>query len=86
MAAARSSASSSVARKVQFAVEPGLRPVRPMRCKKDETLLGASIWITWSRSPTSMPNSKALVATINAWNRLAIAARSEPGHYKPAAH
>lgn len=26
------------------------------------------------------------VAAINAWNRLAIAFRSEPGHYKPAGH
>ena len=24
-----------------------------------------------------------VIATINAWNRLAIAARSEPGHYQP---
>jgi AhpD family alkylhydroperoxidase len=37
-------------------------------------------------------NGKALadltlaITTINAWNRLAIAARSEPGHYKPGAH
>ena len=27
-----------------------------------------------------------LVAAINAWNRLAIAMRTEPGRYKPAAH
>ena len=26
------------------------------------------------------------VATINAWNRLAIASRTTPGHYKPPAH
>ena len=25
------------------------------------------------------------VTTINAWNRLAIAARTEPGHHKPTA-
>lgn len=37
-------------------------------------------------------NGKALadltlaVTTINAWNRLAIAARSEPGQYQPAPH
>jgi AhpD family alkylhydroperoxidase len=26
------------------------------------------------------------IATINAWNRLAIAMRSEPGHYQPGPH
>ena len=43
MAAARSSASSSVVRKVQLAVKSARRPVRPMRWRNDETLLGASI-------------------------------------------
>ena len=43
---------------------PGRRPVRPIRCRNDETAPGASIWITRSRSPTSMPSSRALVATM----------------------
>ncbi len=35
-------------------------------------------------SPAEMANLTVAIATINAWNRLAIAARTEPGHYEPA--
>lgn len=31
-----------------------------------------------------LANLTLAIATINAWNRLAISFRSEPGHYKPA--
>ena len=33
------------------------RPVRPRRWRNDATVRGASIWMTRSRSPTSMPSS-----------------------------
>jgi len=35
-------------------------------------------------SPAEMCNLTFAVATINAWNRLAISARTEPGGYRPA--
>jgi len=37
-------------------------------------------------SEAEIANLTVAIATINAWNRLSIAARTEPGHYKPAAH
>ena len=40
------------------------RPVRPMRCRKPETVKGASIWKARSRRPTSMPSSSVAVATM----------------------
>jgi hypothetical protein len=43
---------------------PALRPLRPMRCRKAVTEGGASICTTRSRSPTSMPSSIELVATM----------------------
>jgi AhpD family alkylhydroperoxidase len=33
-----------------------------------------------------LANLTLVIATINAWNRLAISFRSEPGHYTPKAH
>lgn len=63
-AAARSRESSEVARNKAFFRDPGRRPVRPKRCKKLPTEAGASICITWSKFPTSTPNSRTLVATI----------------------
>ncbi len=66
---ARKSPSSVVARKRQFDVVSGRRPVRPMRCRNEETLGGASIWMTRSRSPTSRPSSSELVATITQFCR-----------------
>ncbi len=48
-----------------------------MRCKKLATVNGASIWMTRSRSPTSMPSSKTLVATILDYQGIAIRA----GHH-----
>ena len=43
---------------------PGRRPVLPIRWRNEATVDGASIWITRSRSPTSIPSSSVLVATI----------------------
>ena len=57
-------AGTYVARNRQLRRAPSRRPVRPIRCRKDETIVGESIWTTWSRSPTSMPSSSVLVATI----------------------
>ncbi len=56
--------SSSVARNRQLRVVPGRRPVRPRRCRNEATVLGASIWMTRSRSPTSMPSSRVQVETM----------------------
>lgn len=36
-------------------------------------------------SEAEVANLTLAIATINAWNRLAIASRTEPGHYKPPA-
>jgi len=36
-------------------------------------------------SETEIANLTVAIATINAWNRLAISARTEPGHYRPPA-
>jgi hypothetical protein len=44
--------------------EPALRPLRPMRCRNAVTEGGVSICTTRSRSPTSMPSSSVLVATM----------------------
>ena len=41
-----------------------LRPVRPRRWRNEATLVGASSCRTRSRSPTSIPSSRVLVATI----------------------
>jgi hypothetical protein len=49
--------------KVSWGELPARRPVRPMRCASEETVDGASSWKMWSRSPTSMPSSRLLVAT-----------------------
>jgi len=43
---------------------PGRRPVRPRRCRRDATVVGAPTCSTRSRSPTSMPSSRVEVATI----------------------
>ena len=43
---------------------PGLRPVLPTRCKKELELFSPSIWITWSSSPISIPNSNVDVLII----------------------
>ena len=43
---------------------PGRRPVRPSRCRTDGTVVGASIWMTRSRSPTSIPSSNVEVDTM----------------------
>ena len=40
------------------------RPVRPIRCKKEETVQGASIWKARSSRPMSMPNSRVAVVTV----------------------
>ena len=42
------------------------RPVRPMRCKNEETVAGALAWSTRSRSPMSIPSSRVEVQTIAA--------------------
>ncbi len=55
---------SFVVRKRQLRRPPVRRPVRPIRCRNDETLDGESIWTTRSRSPTSTPNSSVDVATM----------------------
>ena len=39
-------------------------PVRPMRCKNDDTVNGASIWNARSRRPMSMPSSSVAVVTV----------------------
>ena len=39
-------------------------PARPMRCMPDATEGGASIWMTRSTAPMSMPSSSDEVATI----------------------
>ena len=43
---------------------PARRPVRPRRWRNEATVPGASIWMTRSRSPTSMPSSRVLVETM----------------------
>lgn len=53
-----------VARNNALRVAPGRRPVRTSLCKNEATVSGASIWITRSRSPTSMPSSSVDVDTI----------------------
>lgn len=53
-----------VARNRQFRRLPVRRPVLPSLWRNDATVPGASNWTTRSRSPTSMPNSNVLVATI----------------------
>ena len=50
---------------------PARRPVRPIRWRNEDTVAGASIWITRSRSPTSIPSSSELVATITQFCRWA---------------
>ena len=40
------------------------RPVRPMRCKKELTVNGASIWKARSRRPISIPSSNVEVVTV----------------------
>ena len=42
-------ASGSSQRNVVFAVVPSRRPVRPIRCMNDDTVLGAFAWKTLSR-------------------------------------
>ena len=39
-------------------------PVLPMRCRKLETVNGASIWKARSRRPISMPSSKVAVVQV----------------------
>ena len=45
---------------------PGRRPVRPMRCRNELTVSGASACRTRSRSPTSIPSSSVEVHTMQA--------------------
>ena len=40
------------------------RPVRPMRCRNELTVNGASIWKARSRRPMSMPSSSVAVVTV----------------------
>ena len=40
------------------------RPVRPMRCKNDDTVNGASIWKARSSRPISIPSSSVAVVTV----------------------
>ena len=40
------------------------RPVRPIRCRKLETVQGASIWKARSRRPMSIPSSRVDVVTV----------------------
>ena len=40
------------------------RPVRPMRCKNEETVKGASTWNARSSLPMSMPSSRVAVVTV----------------------
>ena len=42
-------------------------PVRPIRCKKEETIAGASIWKARCNRPISIPNSNVAVVTV-VWN------------------
>ncbi len=44
-----------VARNRQLRRVPARRPARPGLCRNEATLVGASIWITRSKSPTSTP-------------------------------
>ncbi len=62
--AAWSRVSGRVARNRQLRDVPARRPVRPMRCRNEATVLGESIWMTRSRSPTSMPSSRVEVETM----------------------
>ena len=39
-------------------------PVRPMRCRKLDTVNGASIWKARSSRPISMPSSSVAVVTV----------------------
>ena len=64
MPAARRTDSSSTHRNRQFRRVPARRPVRPSRCRKEATVRVEPIWMTRSRSPTSMPSSSVEVATI----------------------
>ena len=68
--AAARKASASVARNSVLRAVPGRRPVRPSRCRNDATVRGASIWMTRSRSPMSMPSSRVEVATMTRVRRL----------------
>ena len=62
--AARISSASSSDRNVMLRLEPARRPVRPRRCSIDATVDGAPIWMTLSRSPTSIPSSSVDVDTM----------------------
>ena len=53
-------------RNVVFEACPGRRPVRPMRCRNELTVSGASACRTRSRSPTSIPSSSVEVHTMQA--------------------
>ena len=41
-----------------------LRPVRPIRWRKEDTVQGASIWKARSSRPMSMPSSRVDVVTV----------------------
>lgn len=62
-------------RTAQLREAPGRRPVRPIRCRKEATVGGPLIWMTRSRSPTSMPSSNVEVATMTQ-SRASLNARS----------
>ncbi len=77
-ATACSTVSELSQKNVMFATVPVRRPVRPIRCKNDDTVLGASAWNTASRSPTSIPSSSVEVQAIQTfvpWWKEASAAR-----------
>jgi hypothetical protein len=46
-------------------MRPSAWPARPTRCKPAATVGGASIWMTRSTAPMSMPSSSELVATMH---------------------
>ena len=48
---------------VQFARVLARRPVRPRLQERRDRRAGASTWMTWSRSPTSIPSSIVDVQT-----------------------
>ena len=58
-------------------------PVRPMRCRKEDTVKGASIWNARSRRPMSIPNSSVAVVTVVKYAPVALA---KPDDYEARAN
>ena len=75
---ASSRLSSSMQRNRQLRLVPGRRPVRPSRCRNEATVRVDPIWMTRSRSPTSMPSSRVEVATMTVSRASAKAAGATP--------